>query len=114
MVQLGYISLILALLSTIYAVIASIIGLKYGKYNFPKNSDKTLIGYFAGFIASFIISLLCMLIFNSNLEFIKQILIALGGASTFLIIDIASINIDDNILNPLLCGGIMGVLFFLI
>lgn len=103
-----------SLIGTIGDGAASIIGIKYGKYNYPKNSNKTVIGYFAGFIASFIISLLCLLIFSSDLEVTKQILIAISGAFTFLIIDLVSINIDDNILNPLLCGGIMGILYFFI
>lgn len=90
---------------------ASIIGLKFGKYKFPRNSNKTIIGYIAGFIASFIISFLCLVIFMNCNNLFKIILIAIGGALTFFAIDLSNVIIDDNILNPLFCGLIMGLLY---
>jgi dolichol kinase len=38
----------------------------------------------------------------------------MAGALTFLATDIANINIDDNMLNPLLCGAVMGLLYFIL
>ncbi|MBN1214615.1 MAG: hypothetical protein JXA99_04155 [Candidatus Lokiarchaeota archaeon] len=103
-----------SLIGTIGDGIASIFGLKYGTRHFPKNSDKTIIGYIAGSIASFVISFICVIIFFDNIYIFKIILIAVGGALSFFVIDLSNINIDDNILNPLLSGVIMGLLFFFI
>ncbi|MBY8982829.1 MAG: hypothetical protein KGD57_07765, partial [Candidatus Lokiarchaeota archaeon] len=103
-----------SLIGTIGDGAASIMGLKYGKYKFPKNSNKTIIGYIAGFIASFIISFLCILIFVFDISLTKMILIAISGALTFFVIDLSNVKIDDNILNPLFSGLVMGLLYFLI
>ncbi len=101
-----------ALISTIGDGAASIIGLRYGKKNFPKSSDKTIIGYIAGFLASFGISVFALWLFESVLGFYKILIIAIGGAVMFVCIDLLNLKIDDNILNPILCAGVMGFLFF--
>ena len=87
---------------------------KFGKRNFPKNTNKTIIGYIAGFIVSFIITFICLIIFMNFMTFFKIISIAIGGAFTFFAIDLSNIKIDDNILNPLLSGLTMGILYFLL
>ncbi len=101
-----------ALIATLGDGAASIFGMRFGKRNFPKNSKKTVIGYFAGFLASLIVSMTALWIFESELVLIKIIVIALGGAIMFLVIDLLSLKIDDNILNPIFCALIMGILYF--
>ena len=100
------------MIATIGDGAASILGMRLGKRNFPKNSKKTIIGYIAGFFASFGVSILALWIFESNLVILKILIISLGGATMFLIIDLLSLKIDDNILNPIFCGLIMAFVYY--
>lgn len=100
------------LIATIGDGAASVIGLRFGKRYFPKTSDKTLLGYIAGFLASFGISILMLWIFESHLSLNKILIVATIGAITFFIIDVLSLKIDDNILNPIFCAVIMGFLYY--
>jgi dolichol kinase len=103
----------IALIATLGDGAASIFGLRFGKIHIPKSSNKTLIGYLAGFIVSFGISILILWIFEQqSLNNFKIIITGLIGALTFLIIDILNLEIDDNIINPLFCALIMGLFFF--
>jgi len=101
-----------ALIATLGDGAASIFGMRFGKRNYPKNSKKTVIGYIAGFLASFIVSIIALRIFESDLLMTKIIIIAFGGASMFFIIDLLNLKVDDNILNPIFCALLMGVLYF--
>ena len=103
-----------ALIATMGDGAASLVGIKFGKRHFPKSSEKTIIGYIAGFVASFGISVLCLWIFEDYLIMSKIILIALGGAITFFIIDFLNLKLDDDILNPLCCALSMLLLYYLI
>lgn len=103
-----------ALIATIGDGAASLVGIKFGKRHFPKSSEKTIIGYIAGFIVSFGISVLCLWIFEDYLIMSNIILIALGGAITFFIIDFLNLKLDDDILNPLCCALSMLLLYYLI
>jgi len=101
-----------ALIATLGDGAASIFGMRFGKRNFPKKSKKTVIGYLAGFLASFIVSIIALWIFESDLPLEKIIVLSFGGAIMFLIIDLLSLKVDDNILNPIFCAIIMGILYF--
>ena len=94
-----------ALIATLGDAAASIFGLKFGKLKFPKKSDKTIMGYVMGFIVSFVLTCLTLLIFEPDLLFLKIVIIALGGALMFFLIDI---------LNPILCAIVIGCLFYFI
>lgn len=100
------------LIATIGDGAASIFGLRFGKINFPKSSEKTIIGYLAGFFTSFIVSIIPLVLFESILDINEILIIAFGGASMYFVIDISNLKIDDNILNPILCALIMGFLYF--
>ncbi|MFX1257482.1 MAG: hypothetical protein ACFFAN_06470 [Promethearchaeota archaeon] len=102
------------LIATIGDGIASIFGMKFGKHNFPKDSPKTLEGYILGFIGSFGIAFFAIWVFESNITIFKLTIIALSGATMFLIIDISNLKVNDNILNPIICGYTMVLLFLLI
>jgi len=104
-----------ALIATLGDGAASIIGLKFGKIHIPKSSNKTLIGYISGFLASFGISLLVLWLFEQQSYNSSQIgIIGFVGALTFLIIDILNLKIDDNILNPIFCGYLMLLVILLL
>jgi len=93
---------------------ASLIGIKFGKRHFPKNSKKTIIGYVAGFSFSFFTALVVYFIFESSIPFLKIIILSISGASVFLIVDLLDLKINDNILNPIFCGLLMGLLYYII
>ena len=103
-----------ALLTSLGDAAASIFGIGFGKRNFPKNSHKTIVGYIAGFITALTTSIFALWILGTDMNFNKIMLISLGGAFVFLIIDLLSLKLDDNLLNPLLCAPVMALIFFLI
>jgi dolichol kinase len=102
-----------ALITSIGDGVASIMGVGFGRYHFPKKSSKTIIGYISGFLASLGVSLFSLWLFESDIFFPKMIVISLSGAVVFLIIDLLSLKIDDNILNPIFCGLTM-TFFYLV
>jgi dolichol kinase len=101
------------LITSIGDGVASLMGIGFGKYNFPKKSSKTIIGYISGFLASFGVSLFSLWLFEPYLNSYKVIIISLSGAVVFLIVDLLSLKIDDNILNPIFCSLTM-TFFYLI
>ncbi len=103
-----------ALIATLGDGAASIMGKCFGKKNFPKNSPKTLIGYMAGFIASLGVAFLSLIIFLQGLNLIKNIIISLAGATVFFLIDISTVKLDDNILNPIISAIVMNVLYIIL
>jgi dolichol kinase len=103
-----------ALIATIGDGAASICGLKFGKKNFPKTSNKTIIGYIMGTLVSFLIAMVSLLIFTPTISLLKIVLIATGGALSFVLIDLTNLNLDDNILNPITSGIVMGLLYIFI
>jgi len=102
------------LIATIGDGAASTFGLRFGRKNFPKSSEKTIIGYIAGFLASFGITIMVLLIFEAHLNNFEILIIACSGALVFFIIDILNLKIDDNILNPILSALVMGCLYFIL
>lgn len=102
------------LIATLGDGAASVFGLRFGKTNFPKSSDKTIIGYIAGFLASLGISILALWIFETTLIIKEIVIIASSGAIVFFIIDFLNLKIDDNILNPILCASVMGLLYYIL
>ena len=102
-----------ALITSIGDGVASMMGIAFGKHNFPKKSSKTIIGYISGFLASFGVSLFSLWLFEPFLDPSKFIIISISGAIVFLIVDLLSLKIDDNILNPIFCSLAM-TFFYLI
>ncbi|MHA2009455.1 MAG: hypothetical protein ACXABO_15165 [Promethearchaeota archaeon] len=102
------------LIATIGDGAASVFGLRFGKKKFPKKSEKTIVGYIAGFLASLGIGFATILIFKPTLNGFKILLIGISGGFTFFIIDLLNLPIDDNILNPFFSSLIMGSIYFLL
>jgi len=103
-----------ALITSIGDGAASLVGVGFGRHHFPKNSNKTIIGYIAGFLASFGVSLFALFSLEPNLLPFKVIVMSLSGAIVFFIIDLLSLKIDDNILNPIFCGIIMTFFYIIL
>lgn len=105
-----------ALITTVSDATASLIGKKYGKHKIFEQSNKTIEGFIAGFTSTFLIVVLITIIYHSfmpvNLGTI--LIMATVAAFLFLIIDIFSKHISDNILNPILIGLGMWIIFVLI
>jgi dolichol kinase len=97
-----------ALITTGSDAIAALIGKKFGKHKFKKNSKKTLEGLLAGGFMTFLIVLIISLIYRNllpqNLAFIKIFLMAIVSTFIFMLIDGFATDINDNILNPILSG----------
>jgi dolichol kinase len=102
-----------ALISTLGDGAASIFGIRFGRKNFPKWSKKTIIGYIAGFLSSLMCIFIVFWIFEPFMPLVKICILSLGGAATYLGIDLLSPKIDDNILNPILSALVI-YLFYLI
>jgi len=102
------------LIATIGDGAASVFGLRFGRIHFPKSSEKTIIGYISGFLASSGIIIGMLLLFASDVNLYKILLIAFSGGLTFFIIDVLNLRVDDNILNPIFCALVMGSLYYLI
>jgi len=103
-----------ALITSIGDGVASIMGVSFGRHHFPKTSSKTIIGYISGFLASFGVSVISLWLFEPYILPLKMIIIALSGALVFSIIDLLSLKIDDNILNPIFCGLVMTFLYIIL
>ncbi len=92
---------------------ASVIGKRFGKKHWPKNSPKTVAGFIAGFATTFLIGWVCLVLFGSY-SIPEIFLLAVVNAGIFLAIDLWNPPIDDNILNPLLCGAGLTLVLFLL
>ncbi|KKK43219.1 hypothetical protein LCGC14_0731860 [marine sediment metagenome] len=94
---------------------ACIIGKKFGKHPLKKNSNKTVEGFIAGGVSTFIIVLLIATLYHPWMSISIQQIIIMGIVATllFLLIDAFTKNISDNILNPLLTGFGMWIIFLL-
>jgi len=103
-----------ALIASIGDGAASLIGIRFGKRHFPKKSKKTIIGYIAGFLGSLITALIIYCIFEPSMAFLKILILSFSGALVFLIVDLLNLKINDNILNPIFCGLVMGLLYYII
>ena len=103
-----------ALITSIGDGVASIMGVSFGRYHFPKSSGKTIIGYVSGFFASFGVSVFALWLFETDIVPCKMIVMSLSGAFVFLSIDLLSLKIDDNILNPIFCALVMTFFFIIL
>jgi len=94
---------------------ACVIGKKFGKHPLRKNSNKTIEGFIAGGVSTFIIVLLISTLYHPWMSISIQKILVMGIIATilFLSIDAFTKNISDNILNPLLTGFGMWIIFLL-
>jgi len=102
-----------ALITTVSDGVACIIGKKYGKHHLRTNNKKTIEGLIAGAIATFVIVFLISIFYYPWMPIAIEKIIMMSFAATllFMLIDAYIKNISDNILNPLLTGFAMWILF---
>jgi dolichol kinase len=102
-----------ALIATGADAIACIIGKKYGSHKLRKNSKKTIEGFLAGGLSTFFIVLIILNLYYylMPVSIIKILMMAILSTCIFLLIDYFNIYISDNILNPLLTGFTMWLIF---
>lgn len=102
-----------ALITTGADAIACVIGKKYGKHNLKTNPDKTVEGLVAGGLSTFLIVIVILILYYPwmPLSIEKIFIMASIASSFFLIIDAFVKNISDNILNPILTGFGMWIIF---
>ena len=104
-----------ALIATGADAMACIIGKKYGKHSLRKNSKKTIEGFLAGGITTFLIVNAIFNLYHAwmPIHHIKIILMALIATIMFLFVDMFTKYISDNILNPILTGLGMWIIYLL-
>lgn len=104
-----------ALIATVADAAACLVGKKFGKHALKKGSDKTIEGFIAGGGSTFIIVLIMMILFNQyiNVDMVKIFFMAIVATILFLIVDYFIVHISDNILNPLLTGFGMWIIYLL-
>ncbi|MFW9771353.1 MAG: hypothetical protein ACFFEO_04195 [Candidatus Thorarchaeota archaeon] len=104
-----------SLIATGADAMACIIGKKYGKHSLRKNSKKTIEGFVAGGISTFLIVFIIFNIYHiwMPINQIKIIMMAFIATSIFLIVDMYAKFISDNILNPILTGLGMWLIYLL-
>jgi dolichol kinase len=85
---------------------AAVIGMKFGNHKFNSNSKKTIEGYIAGGVSTFLIVIVMYIIFQDILDydFIRALWMAIVATVIFLLVDAFTRNLCDNMLNPLLIG----------
>ena len=96
-------------IASIADAMASIIGKAFGKIRNP-NSPKTIEGYAAGTITSFLIVIGMSYIVpleGANMGLI--VILAVCGALGYLLVDIKTVHIHDNLLCPFVSGGLCGL-----
>jgi dolichol kinase len=102
-----------ALITTGADAVACLIGKKYGKHSLKTNSKKTVEGFIAGGLSTFIIVFLISIFYNRWMLISIQKIIFMGLVATilFLFVDAFTKNVSDNILNPILTGFGMWLIF---
>ncbi len=97
----------IGMISALADAAASIVGKRWGRHKFPKGGKKSVEGYIAGSAVAFIIGYIVVLIFGflfgnpiTPLTFLIPLAFAGVAALTFFILDVLSLPLDDNVLNP--------------
>ncbi|GAI69575.1 unnamed protein product [marine sediment metagenome] len=95
-----------ALITTGADGVACLIGKKYGTHRLKKNSNKTIEGFIAGGITTFLIVFIVMNVYQfwMPISFIKILIMSLVSVFLFLLVDFYIEHVSDNILNPILTG----------
>ena len=104
------------LITTVADGLACIIGKKYGKHSLRKKSEKTIEGFIAGASSTFLIVIMLMILYQAwiPLSFNKILLMAFVATILFMIIDMFISRISDNILNPILTGFGMWLIYIFV
>jgi dolichol kinase len=104
-----------ALIATGADAAACVIGKKFGKHSLRKNSNKTIEGFIAGGLSTFLIVVIISLLYHRwmPVPVMKILVMATVATILFLLIDLLARNISDNILNPLICGFGIWIIFLL-
>jgi dolichol kinase len=104
-----------ALITTGADAVACIIGKKYGTHKLKKDSNKTIEGFIAGGVSSFLIVLIVLNLYHAwmPISFVKILLMAIVSTVLFLLVDFFANYVSDNILNPILTGFGMWLILLL-
>ncbi|MFX1379247.1 MAG: diacylglycerol/polyprenol kinase family protein [Promethearchaeota archaeon] len=102
-----------ALITTGSDGVACIIGKKFGKHHLRTNNKKTIEGLIAGGLSTFVVVLLISILYYPWMPIAIEKIIIMSVIATliFMLIDAYVKNISDNILNPLLTGFAMWIIF---
>ncbi len=102
-----------ALITSLGDAAASLVGKTFGKHHLSATSKKTFEGLFAGAFATFTIVTLAMGTYPS-LTFTTIFSMAAVAASLFMMVDVLTHKLSDNIINSLACGAGMVLIFLFV
>lgn len=99
---------IILVITCLSDAMAYIIGSTYGvpkEHFFPKDSQKTVEGYLGGVVFTFVSVMIGSIFSNWSLEL--KLSVSVLMAITFFLIDFSNSKLQDNYLNPLICGLVL-------
>ncbi|MFW9939466.1 MAG: phosphatidate cytidylyltransferase, partial [Candidatus Thorarchaeota archaeon] len=104
-----------ALITTGADATACIFGKKYGSHSLRKNSNKTIEGFIAGGVSTYLIVTIILNLYRPwiTIGVLKIFLMASIATILFLLVDRFARNISDNILNPMLTGFGIWIIYIL-
>jgi dolichol kinase len=104
-----------ALITTVADAMACVIGKKFGRHHYRSNPKKTIEGSIAGGLTCFGIVIIVMQLYDAwiALNVFQLFLMAIASTLIFLVVDIYVKKISDNILNPILSGVVMWLIYLL-
>jgi dolichol kinase len=107
---------IVLLITSIADAMAAVVGIKIkNKHRFPKSTDKSIEGYFGGFVFTFLCTVFGAYFSNffglSNWSLEIILMLSLLLSVVFVLIDIitSKIRLQDNYLNPFVIGIVMAI-----
>ncbi len=99
-----------ALITSLGDAAASLVGKTFGKHHLSPTNKKTFEGLFAGAFATFTIVTLAMGLYPS-ITLTTLFSMAAVAASLFIVVDVTTHKLSDNIINSLACGSGMVLIF---
>ncbi|OLS15350.1 MAG: hypothetical protein RBG13Loki_1024 [Promethearchaeota archaeon CR_4] len=100
-----------ALITSLADAAASLVGKQFGKHHLSATSKKTFEGLFAGAVAAFTIVALAM---GTLVSITIALSMAAIATSLFVLVDIFTKKLSDNIVNSLACGTGLVIVFLLV
>ena len=98
----------IVMISALADAAASIVGKRWGKHKFPKGGKKSVEGYIAGSAVAFVVGYIIVLILGftfaqplTTVAFLVPLAYAGIAALVFFVLDVLSLPLDDNVLNPI-------------
>ena len=84
--------------------VASMVGKRFGKHKWPINKKKSIEGTLAAILTVYAAIFACFYFYADSFNLFRVFTAASFASLMFLLVDLFSSKISDNLLNPILCG----------